>query len=165
MFYSNNKGQAFIEGLIISTIITIFMFCAIQVCIMVVDDMYANYSAFSATRKVVVSQTKNISNTAKQVVSKLFVSYMLNSASIQNYKTTHWNETILGNNIVDHSGKEIKKHNVKIAYYTKIIFPKLFGNITNYREQSARSRMVKSLDEDFYNKAYPNAREFPKYEK
>lgn len=165
MYCSNNKGQSFIEGLIISTIITIFMFCAIQVCIMVVDDMYANFSAFYATRKVVISQTKDISNTAKQVVSKLFVPYMLDSVSIKNYKTTHWDENILGNNIVDHSGKQINKHNVKIAYYTKIIFPRLFGNISNYREQSARARMVKSPDEQFYNKAYPNAREFPKYEK
>jgi len=163
--YSNNKGQSFLEGIIVATIITIFMFTAIQACIMVVDDMYANYSAFHSTRKIVVSKTKDIANIAKDTVSKLFIPYMANSASVKYYKTTHWDENILGKNIVDHSGKSINKHNVKIAYYMSIMFPKLFGNVSHYREQSARARMVKSPDEQFYNKAYPNAREFPKYEK
>lgn len=72
---------------------------------------------------------------------------------------------ILGNNIVDHSNKQIKKHNVKIAYGMNIIFPKLFGRFLPYREQSARARMIKSPDEEFYNKAYPDAREFFKYAK
>lgn len=161
----SNKGQSFVEGIIVATIITIFMFCAIQVCIMVVDDMFANFSAFYATRKIVVTKTKDITNIAKDTVTKLFVPYMLKSASIKYYKTTHWDENILGNNIVDHSNKQIKKHNVKIGYYINIMFPKLFGYVSNYREQSARARMVKAPDEEFYNKAYPNAKEFLKYEK
>lgn len=165
MNYFNNKGQSFIEGIIIATIITIFMFCAIQVCVMVVDDMFANYSAFYATRKVVVSKTKDITNVAKNTVSKFFIAYIAKSASIIHYKTTHWDDTILGNNIVDHSNKQIKKHNVKIAYGMNIIFPKLFGRFLPYREQSARARMIKSPDEEFYNKAYPDAREFSKYAK
>ncbi len=165
MNYFNNKGQSFIEGIIIATIITIFMFCAIQVCVMVVDDMFANYSAFYATRKVVVSKTKDITNVAKNTVSKFFIAYIAKSASIIHYKTTHWDDTILGNNIVDHSNKQIKKHNVKIAYGMNIIFPKLFGRFLPYREQSARARMIKSPDEEFYNKAYPDAREFFKYAK
>ncbi len=165
MNYFNNKGQSFIEGIIIATIITIFMFCAIQVCVMVVDDMFANYSAFYATRKVVVSKTKDITNVAKNTVSKFFIAYIAKSAIIIHYKTTHWDDTILGNNIVDHSNKQIKKHNVKIAYGMNIIFPKLFGRFLPYREQSARARMIKSPDEEFYNKAYPDAREFFKYAK
>jgi hypothetical protein len=132
---------------------------------MVVDDMFANFSAFYATRKVVVSKTKDITSVAKNTVSKLFRIYSVQSASIINYKTTHWDDTVLGNNIVDHSNKQIKKHNVKIAYYMNIIFPKLFGRILPYREQFARARMIKSPDEEFYNKAYPNAREFSKYAK
>ena len=159
----NNKGQSFLEGFIIACIITVLMFAAIQVCIIVVDDMYLNYSAFSATRKIVVTKSKDISDTAKQTVSKLLTAYMLNSKSIFNYKTTHWDENILGNKISDHSGKQINKHNVKIGYYSKIMFGRFFKSLY-YREQSARARMIKSPDEDFYNKAYPNAKEFPKYE-
>ncbi len=159
----NNKGQSFLEGFIIACIIALLMFAAIQVCIIAVDDMYLNYSAFSATRKIVVTKSKKISDTAKQTVSKLLVSYTLNSKSIFNYKTTHWDENILGNKILDHSGKQINKHNIKIGYYAKIMFGKFF-NSSYYREQSARARMIKSPDEDFYNKAYPEAKEFPKYE-
>ena len=163
MFCFNNKGQSFIECFIIACIITILMFAAIQVCIIVVDDMYLNYSAFSATRKIVVTKGKDISNTAKQTISKLLLSYMSNSKSIFNYKTTHWDENILGKKVLDHDGKQIKKHNVKVGYYVRIMFGKFF-NSAYYREQSARARMIKSPDEDFYNKAYPNAKEFPKYE-
>jgi hypothetical protein len=159
----NNKGQSFLEGFIVACIITVLMFAAIQVCIIVVDDMYLNYSAFSATRKIVVTKSKEISDIAKQTVSKFLVPYTLNSKSIFNYKTTHWDENILGNKILDHSDKQINKHNVKIGYYSKVMFGRFFYS-KYYREQSARARMVKSPDEDFYNKAYPNAREFPKYE-
>jgi len=163
MYCFNNKGQSFIEGFIIACIITVLMFAAIQICIIVVDDMYLNYSAFSATRKVIVTKNKEISDAAKQTVSKILVPYMLNSKSIFNYKTTHWDENILGEKVLDHDGKQINKHNVKIGYYTRIMFGKFF-NSAYYREQSARARMVKSPDEDFYNKAYPNAKEFPRYE-
>lgn len=159
----NNKGQSFLEGFIIACIITILMFAAIQVCIIVVDDMYLNYSAFSATRKVIVTKNKEISDTAKQTVSKLLMPYMLNSKSIFEYKTTHWDENILGNKILDHDRKQINKHNVKIGYYAEVMFGQFFNSVS-YREQSARARMIKSPDEDFYNKAYPNAKEFQKYE-
>ena len=53
---------------------------------------------------------------------------------------------------------------MKIGYYERIMFARFFNSLF-YREQSARARMVKSPDEQFYNKAYPNAKEFPKYEK
>ena len=163
MFCFNNKGQSFLEGFIVACIITVLMFAAIQVCIVVVDDMYLNYSAFSATRKIVVTKSKNISDTAKQTVSKILLPYMLNSQSLFNYKTTHWDEDILGNKISDHSEKQIHKHNVKIGYYARIMFGRFFNSLY-YREQSARARMIKSPDEDFYNKAYPDAKEFKKYE-
>ena len=159
------RGQALIEGLLITVIVTVLLFAAIQVCIVVVEDMYANYAAFYATRKVIVAENKNIADVASKTVRKFFAPYMLSSKSILNYKTTHWDETILGNKKEDHSGNQIKKHNVKIAYDTRIIFYKLFNLFVPIREQSARARMVKSPDRDFYNKAYPGAKNFAKYEK
>lgn len=158
----NNKGQSFIEGFIVACIITVLMFAAIQVCIIVVDDMFLNYSTFSATRKIVVTKSKEISDTAKETVSKFLTPYMLSSNSVFYYKTTHWDEDILGKKITDHSNKQIHKHNVKVGYYTKIMFGRFFDSLF-YREQSARARMVKSPDEKFYTKAYPDAKEFPKY--
>ncbi|MBO7431481.1 MAG: hypothetical protein J6U02_01110 [Elusimicrobia bacterium] len=163
MFCFNNKGQSFLEGFIVACIITVLMFAAIQVCITAVDDMYLNYTAYSATRKIVVTKSKEISDMSKQTVSKYLLPYMLNSQSIFNYKTTHWDEDILGNKSLDHSGKQVHKHNVKIGYYAKIMFGRFFNSLY-YREQSARARMIKSPDEEFYNKAYPDAKEFKKYE-
>lgn len=161
----NNQGQALIEGLMIAVIVTVLLFAAIQACIVTIDDMYANYAAFYATRKVVVSENKNAADVASKTVSKFFLPYMLKSKSLLTYKTSHWDETILGNKEEDLSGNQIKKHNVKIAYNTRIIFYKLFNLFTPVREQSARARMVKSPDQDFYTKAYPGAKEFIKYEK
>ena len=163
MFCFNNKGQSFLEGFIIACIITVLMFAAIQVCIIVTDDMFLNYSAFSAARKIVVTKNKEIADTAKETVSKLLTAYMLSSKSVFYYKTTHWDEDILGNKILDHSNKKINKQNVKVGYNTRIMFGQFFNSLF-YREQSARARMVKSPDEEFYNKAYPDAKEFPKYE-
>lgn len=163
MFCFNNKGQSFLEGFIIACLITVLMFAAIQVCIIVTDDMFLNYSAFSATRKIVVTKNKEIADTAKETVSKLLTAYMLSSKSVFYYKTTDWDEDILGNKILDHSNKKINKHNVKVGYNTRIMFGQFFNSLF-YREQSARARMVKSPDEEFYNKAYPDAKEFPKYE-
>jgi hypothetical protein len=159
---NTDKGQSLLEGLVISIIITIFMFAAVQVCIMCVDDMFLNFASFSATRKISVSKRKEIENVAKQAVSNILSVYSLNSASIINYKTTHWDEPILGNKVKDHNNNNINKHNVKIGYDMKIMFSKLF-NSTAYRHQSSRARMVKSPDEEYYNKAYPDAKEFPSF--
>lgn len=162
-FFDNNRGQSLIEGFIVAVIITVIMFAAIQLCILVVDDMYANYTAFYAARKIVVTRNSDITDTAKKTVSKFFTPYMLKSRSVTDYKTTHWSETVLGNKIPDHSGHEIKKHNIKIAYKSKVMFYKLF-NLENFlREESSRARMIKSPDEEFYNKAYPGSREFKQY--
>ncbi|MGE4384712.1 MAG: hypothetical protein AB7E39_02450 [Endomicrobiaceae bacterium] len=155
-----NCGQSLLEGLIISLLITIFMFGAIQVCIMCVDDMFVNFVAFRATRKISVTKRKQINNTAKQSVSKILSIYSLNSNSIRDYKTTHWDEEVLGNKIKDHHNSSINKHNVKIGYDVKIMFGRLF-NASSYRHQSARARMIKSPDEEYYNRAYPDAKEFP----
>ncbi len=162
---NSESGQALIEGLMIAVVVTVLLFAAIQACIITIDDMYANYVAFFATRKVAVAENKNAADVASKTVQKFFVPYMLNSKSILTYKTTHWDETILGKKTEDHSGNQIKKHNVKIAYNTRIIFYKLFNLFTPVREQSARARLVKSPGQNFYNKAYPGAKEFGRLEK
>ena len=160
-FVKNNRGQSLIEGLIVSLILIFFMFAALQVCILAVDDMYFNFASFLSTRKAVVSENKNILSNAKNVVGKIILPYQITSSGVTSYKVTHWNEQILGKTNEDHSGSKTDKHNIKISYTTKIMFYKLFNLFTPFRTQSARSRMVKSPDQKFYNKAYPDAQEFP----
>ena len=160
-FVKNNKGQSLIEGLIISLILIFFMFAALQVCIIATDDMYFNFASFAATRKAVISENKNILKNAKQIVNGIIVPYQIKSISVMSYKVTHWHEQILGKTNRDHSGSTLDKHNIKIAYTAKIMFYRLFSLFTPLRTQSARARMVKSPDQNFYNRAYPDAQEFP----
>ena len=160
-FVKNNKGQSLIEGLIISLILIFFMFAALQVCIIVVDDMYFNFVSFLSTRKAIVSENKDILDNAKNVVNKMVLPYQIETTSIISYKVTHWHEQILGKTNKDHSNSTMDKHNIKVGYTSKIMFYKLFNLFTPFRTQSARARMVKSPDENFYNKAYPDAKEFP----
>lgn len=160
-FVKNNKGQSLIEGLIISLVLIFFMFAALQVCIIVVDDIYFNFVSFLSTRKAIVSENKNILDNAKNVVNKMVLPYQIETTSIVSYKVTHWHEQILGKTNKDHSNSTMDKHNIKVGYTSKIMFYKLFNLFTPFRTQSTRARMVKSPDEKFYNKAYTDAKEFP----
>jgi len=165
--FKKNKGQAFIEGLIATMIITIFMFALIQVCIIVVKDTLYNEVAFMATRSVSVAKYGKIKDTAQKVADKMFQLNGLSSKKLDNSdeyngsKTTNWDGTVLGKDIKDHGGVNLKKYNVKIKYNLKIIFAYLFDSGGN-RTQWSRARMIKSPDEEYYNKAYPGAREFIK---
>lgn len=165
--FKKNNGQAFIEGLIAVMVITIFMFALILVCIIVVNDTLYNEVAFMATRAVSVAKYGQIKDTAQKVADKMFQSNGLSSKNIDNStddngsKTTNWDGTVLGKDIKDHSGVNLKKYNVKIKYNLKIMFADLFDS-GGTRTQWARARMIKSPDEEYYNKAYPGAKEFIK---
>jgi hypothetical protein len=52
----NSSGQALLEALFVVTFTTIIMFCFLQVCIMVVDDMILNEAAFVAMRSAAVTK-------------------------------------------------------------------------------------------------------------
>lgn len=160
-FVKNNNGQSLIEGLIISLILIFFMFAALQTCILVTDDMYFNFASFAATRKAIVSNSKNILSNAKKIVNGIVVPYQMKSIGVISYRVTHWHEQILGKTNKDHSDSTLDKHNIKVLYNTKIMFYRIFNLFSPVREQSARARMVKSPDQKFYHRAYPDAKEFP----
>jgi superfamily II RNA helicase len=165
--FKKNNGQAFIEGLIAVMVITIFMFALIQVCIIVVNDTLYNEVAFMATRAVSVAKHSQIKDTAQKVADKMFQLNGLSSKNIDNStdddgsKTTNWDGTVLGKDIKDHNGVNLKKYNVKIKYNMKVIFASLFDS-SRTRTQWSRARMIKSPDEEYYYKAYPGAKEFIK---
>jgi hypothetical protein len=169
----SNSGQTLIEGLIVCMLVTALMFGLIQVCILVVNDMLYNEVSFSATRAVSVTKEKDIQIFSKKTVNKLLITSGLVSGLLfadieqdgrntdKEAKTTNWEGTILGENIVGHDGTNIKKYNVKINYKTRLMFYKLFGG-NLFRQQSARARMIKSPDVEYYDKAYPDAKTFSK---
>ncbi len=165
--FKNEKGQAFLEGLFAVMIITVIMFALIQVCVIVVNDVLYNETAFITTRAVIVTPAAKIRDRAQKVAEK---AAMLNGLKFNNIedssendgaKATNWNGTVLGADIKDHSGINLKKYNVKLKYKMKTMFAAILGE-QRTRTQWARARMIKSPDEDFYYRAYPQAREFIK---
>lgn len=165
--FKKNNGQAFIEGLIAVMIITVFMFALIQVCIIAVNDTLYNEAAFMSVRAVSVAQSGKIKETAQKATDKMIRLNGLSSGNIsdssdeEGSKTTNWDGTVLGKDIKDHSGINLKKYNVKIKYNMRLMFSSLFGS-DGARTQWARARMIKSPAEEFYYKAYPEARRFVK---
>ncbi|MDR2426331.1 MAG: hypothetical protein LBD46_04025 [Endomicrobium sp.] len=72
----------------------------------------------------------------------------------------------------DFSGMVIDAYTVKFYYFTRVMFGSLVAKLNSKKDiifggarryQSSRNRMVTSPDEEFYYKAYPEAKEF--YEK
>jgi hypothetical protein len=185
----NNLGQAMLESLIVISFISIFALAFIQLCLIVIDDISANEAAFTAMRSAAVTKQKFRAKEAKDRAQKYLLSFYplsINSKGIiwtdrslveQFFKRgqgsdgeviedsqddLHFIAIWSGRKKAkDYGGNEIKKQTVKIYYYTRVIFGSLFPNtIRNRRFQSSRNRMLPSPDEDFYDKAYPNAKKF-----
>jgi hypothetical protein len=163
------KGQALVESLFITVIMTAVFFAALQLCIMVVDDMICNEAAFSAMRAGVVTPARNLSATVKNVSENMLFPHTYTHKSITLDESTLWHDTIAGQDIRDHSDRAVEKYDVGIQYSIHIMFASLlqpfsqsvfFGGGRRVIERVASARMVKSPDEDYYYKAYPNAQPF-----
>ena len=66
-----------------------------------------------------------------------------------------------------HSGTTVQIYNTTIKYVQSVMFSSLLSGSqimsisnTNLIKNTARARMIKSPDEDYYDKAYPNAPDF-----
>jgi hypothetical protein len=167
----NNNGQALVESLFIVIILTGVFFAALQLCIMVVDDMVCNETAFSAMRAAVVAPARKMSSTVKNISKDLLLPHAYTRLSIMLDETTLWHDTIAGRDIRDHCGNAVQKYDVGVKYTVRVMFASLlqpfsnsvfFSGGTGTFSRVATARMVKSPDEDFYCKAYPNARPFTK---
>ncbi|AKL97664.1 hypothetical protein [Endomicrobium proavitum] len=67
----NNSGQSMIEALFTVVFTTVIMFCFLQLCIMIVDDMTANEAAFVAMRSAAVTKgTAGVANNEKAKEAK-----------------------------------------------------------------------------------------------
>ncbi|MCX5781623.1 MAG: hypothetical protein NT145_02810 [Elusimicrobia bacterium] len=163
----NNRGQAMIETLLSTVFLTIVVFAGIQLVIMVVNDLIANEAAFAISRVAVVSKTdKDVK--AKTLASALFL--FMNEISSGKLDFVPYNVpvdyvTLEGAHINERTNrpKEIKSYNTRLKYLQSIMFGKLLsgstilsiGN-TNVKRNTSRAWMVKSPDEDYYDKSYPS---------
>jgi hypothetical protein len=165
----NKKGQAMVETLFVIIIFTAAAFAGIQLCIIAVDDMISNEAAFTAMRSAVVSKQANMQNTASQTALQLIVPHCTGLNNLLYQETKVWNDAVLGKKMYDHSGFEIMKYNTNIRYQVRIMFASLLRPLHSFSflsggvpmvSQTARARMIKSPDEAYYYKAFPDADNF-----
>jgi hypothetical protein len=156
-------GQAMLETLLVIIILTAIGFAALQLCIMVVNDMICNEAAFASVRSAVVSKHSDASSHTDQIARLLLLPHFLTQKDILYEETKLWDSTILGEEMLDHSDATIKKYNANIRYRMRLSFASLIKpSLLNsgYVSHTARARMIKSPDESFYFKAFPEADNF-----
>lgn len=160
------SGQAMVETLLIITILTAMAFAALQLCIVVVDDVFCNEAAFSAVRSAIVSPQSEKEKCTKDTARFLLIPHAIFFNNLI-YDDTHlWDNTIAGKDVRDHGGVYIRKYNANIEYRILLAMASLlkpsqgFAPGTASMNHVARARMVKSPDEAYYFKAYPHARPF-----
>ncbi|MBN1824421.1 MAG: hypothetical protein JW803_08890 [Endomicrobiales bacterium] len=162
---NNQKGQAMVETLLVIMIITLIGFAAIEMSIMVVNDIISNEAAFSINRVAIVakeSQMKRKTYTA--------AAFLLGKQLVQNvgnfnhmpYRMEIKKAQFTG----PHNRQDVFATKIILNYVARISFGSLFGgevfSIGNvkFKNKAYNASMVKSPDEEFYDKAYPGASKF-----
>ncbi|MDR3257041.1 MAG: hypothetical protein LBT18_05325 [Endomicrobium sp.] len=88
-----HKGQSLLEALFVVVFTTVIMFAFIQICIVVVDDMVANETAFVAMRSAVVTKDKQRSKEVQARVKNyltFFYPAAVFGASTSNFNPSHF---------------------------------------------------------------------------
>ncbi|MBN1622109.1 MAG: pilus assembly protein [Endomicrobiales bacterium] len=167
----NNHGQAIVETAFLIILISAICFAALQICIFVVNDIICNEASFASARVAIISTKvsssqiqKDAENTALKILTWFF------STNNMMYKeTTLWDKKPLGWQIPVGNNENILSYTTNIKYDTKIMFSSLLNPFHNFTffsggnpllERSARARLIRSPNRDFYNKAYPEAESF-----
>lgn len=159
---SRESGQAMVETLLTIVIFTTIAFGALQLSIMALDDMICNEAAFASVRSSVVSRHTQGQTNARDCARILLLPH-LNRKNLMYEDMGEWSNTPLGKGHGDHTQHDIIKSNINIRYRINLAFASLIkpallaGNLVQH---TARARMVKSPDEKYYYKAYPEAMNF-----
>ena len=162
----NNNGQAMVETLLSTVFLIIITFAALQLVIMVVNDLIMNEAVFALSRVAVVSKKDDVKkNTFLASAVVLATQAKLNG---NNITFAAYDVPVDGRDVPgSHSGTTVQIYNSTVKYIQSVMFGYLFsgpqimsiGN-TNVLKCASRARMVKSPDEDYYDKAYNGAPNF-----
>ena len=153
-----------VETLITTVFLTIVAFAALQLVIMVVNDMSMNEAAFAASRVAVVSKGTEIEEKMRNVAAVLLAPEFVSAGRDLIPQVPE----VQGASVAGiHSGTYVQICSTNIKYMQRIMFGPLLGgprimsngNVT-FLKNTARAKMVKSPDEEYYDKAYPNAPNF-----
>jgi hypothetical protein len=157
-------GQALVETLLTTVFLTIIAFAALQLVIMVVNDMSMNEKVFAMSRVAVVSKSAEVDKKI-QIVSTLFLlpDVKLSGCNFVPYEVPVEGKSVSGS----HAGTKVQIYSTTIKYVQSVMFGSLLsgsqimsiGNV-NLIKNTARARMVKSPDEEYYDKAYKDGPNF-----
>jgi hypothetical protein len=176
------SGQAMVETLLVIIFMTIIFFAAIQFFLVAVYWLRANEAAHSVLRCSIVSKGSTIAgadgqnpqNSATVAANLIFFGDTIAIAKL-------WDKDPYGVSGIDHSsgnnaqGAIVRTFGAHIYYAQKLMFGSMFGRLSSglgstqflsvsnrsgLPSGAAHSRMVKSPDWRYYNKAYPQAEEF-----
>lgn len=153
-----------VETLLITVFLMIVAFAAIQMCLIAVTDIISNEGAFAIERVAVVSKQNEATNNTLLAALYIFSREVsLSDLGYAPFRAWLQNSTI--GKI--HENKIVETYDLSLQYITRISFasilkpPGLFslGNI-NFLKSTTRARMIKSPDEEYYNKAYKDGETF-----
>lgn len=164
----SQRGQAMVEALFAVIFFTAALFAAVQLAIIGMDDLAVNEAAFSVMGIAAVTPAARVREAVDAATAVRLLPHH-GGDNVTGFRATVWDEKILGRDMPDHAGRQIKKYNVNIAYDVQLMFASLLrpfsGSIflsggDRVRTQTARARMVKSPDEEYYGRAWPGAASF-----
>ena len=153
-----------VEMLLIVIYLTIITFAALQLVIMVTNDLSMNEAAFALSRVAIVSKTRDVEFKIKKA-SLIF--------SLKDVYVTGLNFLLCDlSGETKRAGQEqshgnVRVYNMDINYIQCVMFGSLLSGsriasagTNNMIRSTSCSRMVKSPEEDYYDKAYPCAGKF-----
>ncbi len=141
-----------VETLLSTVFLAILVIASIQLVIMVVNDLIANEAAYSISRVAVVSKDNDINNKTRMAEAYL-LAWITNSRFIPNGAPVK--DSISAQ--AAHNGNPLNINTTSIKYIQRLMFGSFFtgSSFNNILKCTARARMVKSPDEDFYDKSFP----------
>lgn len=164
----DQRGQAMVESMLIVVLLTIVLFAALQILVVVINDMVVNEAAFSAARASAVTSGEDArlkEKTGLVTLALLSPHYSSGNLLTAGADTT----TTMNNDYCYYSKGGSVRLDTEIDYTSRILFPSLVrpggskafpGNTGGVMRNTARARMIKSPDEEYYDKAYFGARLF-----
>lgn len=162
----NPKGQALVETAIIIFILTAMTFGALQVCVLVVNDLITNEASYAISRIVAVHSGDDSRLRTKMIESSVYLlAKYVNPKSLMFLPVKAVADPVENEKYNYIAGGKVIRFNTEIKYISRIMFgsllqPAKLPGTRGIVERVASVRMIKSPDEEYYNRAYPGARNF-----
>lgn len=156
-----------VETMIVTVLfLSAILFAVVQLNTLVVHELIANETAFSTARVAVVTPKSALDRNTKLAALELVAPYVSPDSFIPLKAVTSNEEDIPSAPGIGHP---VELYQTELHYAIRIYFASLLqpffkfsflGGGNPYYTNVARARMVKSPDESYFKKAYPDAKNF-----